>query len=83
MPCGWRRPAHPSPTFVARRAFAEATFYLWKKKFGSLGIPEVPELRQMRDETAPLKRLVADLTLGGRASSRMPSHTREKALVRV
>ena len=42
---------------------AEATFYLWKKKFGSLGVPEVRELRQMREENARLKRLVADLTL--------------------
>lgn len=26
--------------------------YLWKKKFGSLGVPEVRELRQMREENA-------------------------------
>ena len=42
---------------------AEATFYLWKKKYGSLGVSEVRGLRQMRDENARLKRLVADLTL--------------------
>ena len=42
---------------------AEATFYLWKKKYGGLGVPEVCELRQMREENARLKRLVADLTL--------------------
>ena len=42
---------------------AKATFYLWKKKFGSLCVPEVRELRQMREENARLKRLVADLTL--------------------
>jgi len=42
---------------------AEATFYLWKKKFGSLGAAEVRELRQVREENARLKRLVADLTL--------------------
>ena len=42
---------------------AEATFYLWEKKFGSLGTAEVRELRQMREENARLKRLVADLTL--------------------
>jgi putative transposase len=28
-----------------------------------LGVPEVRELRQMREENARLKRLVADLTL--------------------
>jgi putative transposase len=42
---------------------AEATFYLWKKKYGSLGATEVRELRQMREENARLKRLVVDLTL--------------------
>ena len=42
---------------------AEATFYLWKKKYGGLGVSEVRELRQMREENARLKRLVADLTL--------------------
>jgi putative transposase len=42
---------------------AEATFYLWKKKYGNLGVAEVRELRQMREENSRLKRLVADLTL--------------------
>jgi putative transposase len=42
---------------------AEATVYLWKKKYGSLGVSEVRELRQMREENARPKRLVADLTL--------------------
>ena len=27
---------------------AEATFYLWRKKYGGLGVSEVRELRQMR-----------------------------------
>lgn len=37
--------------------------YSWKKRYGSLGMTEVKELRQLRDENARLKRLVADLTL--------------------
>ena len=48
---------------VCRQAgIAEATFYLWKKKYGSLGVSEVRELRQTREENARLKRFVADLT---------------------
>ena len=31
---------------------AEATFYLWKKKYGGLGASEVRALRQMREENA-------------------------------
>ena len=42
---------------------SEATFYIWKKRYGSMGMTEVKELRQLRDENARLKRLVADLTL--------------------
>ena len=54
----------PSVGDVCRQmGIAEATFYLWKKKYGGLGVSEVRELRQMREENARLKRLVADLTL--------------------
>ena len=42
---------------------SEASFYIWKKKYGKLGLTEIRELRQLRDENARLKRLVADLTL--------------------
>ena len=42
---------------------SEASFYVWKKKYGQLGVTEIRELRQLRDENARLKRLVADLTL--------------------
>ena len=42
---------------------SEATLYLWKKKYGKLGLTEIRELRQLRDENTRLKRLVADLTL--------------------
>ena len=34
-----------------------------KKKFGSMGVAEVRRLKQLEDETARLKRLVADLSL--------------------
>ena len=53
----------PVADVCRQMGIAEATFYLWKKKYGSLGAAEVRELRQMRDENARLKRLVADLAL--------------------
>lgn len=40
-----------------------ATFYDWKKKLGNLGVSELNELRNLRDENQRLKKLVADLTL--------------------
>jgi len=42
---------------------SQGTFFRWRKRFGSLGVPEVRELRQLRDENRKLKGLVADLSL--------------------
>ena len=42
---------------------SEATFYTWKKKYAHLGVSELRRLRQLEDENARFKRLVADLTL--------------------
>jgi putative transposase len=42
---------------------SQATFYLWKKQYAGLGVHELRELRQLRDENGRLKRLVADLSL--------------------
>lgn len=43
-----------------RMGISQATYYSWKKQYAGLGIAE---LRQLRDENARLKRLVADLSL--------------------
>ena len=42
---------------------SEASFYLWRKKYAKLGLTEIRELRQLRDENTRLKKLVAELTL--------------------
>jgi putative transposase len=46
-----------------KQAVSPATFYRWKKRFGSLGVSELWELRHLRDENRELKQLVADLSL--------------------
>ncbi len=38
-------------------------FYSWKRRFAGLGVSELRELRQLREENQKLKTLVADLTL--------------------
>lgn len=42
---------------------SEATFYNWKKKYGGLGVSELRRLKQLEEENARLKRMVADLSL--------------------
>lgn len=42
---------------------SDATFYKWRQKYGGLGPSELRRLRQLEEENAKLKRLVADLSL--------------------
>jgi putative transposase len=51
------------PDICRQLGVSEATFYIWKKKYAHLGVSELRRLRQLEDENARLKRLVADLTL--------------------
>lgn len=46
-----------------KMGISDATFYNWRKKFGGLGPSEVRRLKQLEEENAKLKRLVADLSL--------------------
>ena len=46
-----------------KMGISEATFYNWKKKYSGLGTVELRRLRQLEEENAQLKRIVADLTL--------------------
>jgi len=38
-------------------------FYSWKRKYAGLGLSDLRELRQLREENRKLKTLVANLTL--------------------
>jgi putative transposase len=42
---------------------SEPTFYRWKKVYAGMGVVEIRRLKQLEDENAKLKRVVADLTL--------------------
>ena len=46
-----------------KHGISQQTFYLWKKKYAGLGLSELREFRQLRDENSKLKRLAADLSL--------------------
>jgi putative transposase len=42
---------------------SQQTFYRWRRQFAGMGVAELRELRQLRQENRQLKRLVADLSL--------------------
>ena len=49
---------------ICRKAgISQATYCNWKKKYDGLLPPEMRRLKQLEDENAKLKRIVADLTL--------------------
>ena len=49
---------------VCRKAdISEATYYVWRKKFGGLMPSEMKRLKQLEEENSKLKKLVADLSL--------------------
>lgn len=43
-----------------KMGISEATFYVWKKRYGGVG---PSELRQLEEENRKLKQIVADLSL--------------------
>ena len=53
----------PAKEVCRKLGVSQATFFRWKRRFGSLGVPEIRELRQLREENRKLKGLVADLSL--------------------
>ena len=46
-----------------KHGISQPTCYRWKKKYGGVGVAELKELRQLREENRKLKGLVADLSL--------------------
>ena len=53
----------PVGEICRKMGVSEATFYRWKKVYGGLMPSEVRRLKQLEEENARLRRLVADLSL--------------------
>lgn len=53
----------PVPEVCRKMGVSEPTFCRWKQKYGGLMPSEVQRLRQLEEENARLRRLVADLSL--------------------
>jgi len=53
----------PVKEISRRLGITPNTFYLWKKKYGGLGVSELRRLKELEEENSRLKALVADLSL--------------------
>jgi putative transposase len=53
----------PIGELIRQVGVSEQTFYRWKEKYTGLEIDQLRQLKQLREENARLKRIVADLTL--------------------
>ncbi|RDI51500.1 putative transposase [Microvirga subterranea] len=50
----------PVSEVIRKMGITEPTFYRWKKQFAGMGVAEIRRLKQLEDENALLKKLVAD-----------------------
>jgi len=53
----------PTAELCRKHGLSPATFYKLKAKYGGMDLSDAKPLKQLEDETAKLKRLVADVML--------------------
>ena len=53
----------PVSDLIRQLGISEQTFYRWKKEYAGLELDQVRELKQVVEENARLKKLVAELSL--------------------
>lgn len=53
----------PVPEICRRAGISQATYVNWKKKYEGMAPSEMRRLKQLEDENAKLRKLVADLAL--------------------
>ncbi len=46
-----------------RHGFSEASYYLWRNKFGGMSVPDAKRLRELETQNARLKKLLAESML--------------------
>jgi putative transposase len=49
--------------YCRQKQVSEGTFYKWRSRFGTMEVSEVKEYRQLQQENARLKRLLAERDL--------------------
>ena len=50
----------PIAELCRKHAFSEASYYLWRSKFGGMTVPEAKRLKDLEAENTRLKKLLAE-----------------------
>jgi putative transposase len=53
----------PVADLCRRYGFSEASYYLWRNKFGGMSVSDAKRLKELETENGRLKRLLADALL--------------------
>ena len=53
----------PVKDLCRRHGFSEASYYLWRSKFGGMTVPDAKRLRELETENTRLKKLLAESML--------------------
>jgi len=53
----------PVKELCRKHGFSEASYYLWRSKFGGMNVPEAKRLKELETENGRLKKLLAEQVL--------------------
>ena len=53
----------PVKDLCRKHGFSEASYYLWRSKFGGMSVPEAKRLKDLESENGRLKKLLAEQLL--------------------
>jgi putative transposase len=53
----------PIKELCRQHGFSEASYYLWRSKFGGMSVPEAKRLKALQTENTRLKKLLAEQML--------------------
>ena len=53
----------PAAELCRRHGFSEASFYLWRNKFGGMNVSDAKRLKELETENTRLKKLLAESLL--------------------
>jgi putative transposase len=53
----------PVKALCRKHGFSEASYYLWRSKFGGMSVPDAKRLKELEIENARLKKLLAESLL--------------------